>query len=239
MLVMIHGIGDCGADMAPVTDVLSGQLHTYAPSRRPLPASATFDDTVEDFLKQLDEEKIGPAYLLGYSFGGLIALTIAHRHPERVRGVIGLAAKVIYDERTMKHLRHIISADRLRQTIGHKVPAYERRWGMDLADIAASAMGMYESFAAKPPLADRELRAIEAPVLLISGERDQVTSPAETRRLAELIPDARFEFFPGGAHPLRAVPADQVKTAVLRFVREVEKGQFAMPAEERARAWLG
>jgi pimeloyl-ACP methyl ester carboxylesterase len=244
MIIMIHGIGDCGADLAPVSEVLAEAIPIYAPSRRPLPAAATFDDTVEDFLKQLDEAKIGPSFFLGYSFGGLIALTIAHRYPQRC-AASSPCREVIYDDRTMNHLRHIISRDRLRQTIGPKVPVFERRWGMTIAELAESAMGIYDSFAAKPPLSDDDLRAIQAPVLLVSGEQDQVTSRNENAAPGGHAPESAGGILPGQAHPIGRVPAAQVKEAVIRFVAEVEEGRFAgtrqaQPAKQpKERAWLG
>jgi pimeloyl-ACP methyl ester carboxylesterase len=40
----------------------------------------------------LDAEGLAPAYVCGESFGSTIALTVARRHPERVRGLVLLSA---------------------------------------------------------------------------------------------------------------------------------------------------
>ncbi len=243
MIILVHGIGDSGEDLRPLNDALSGAVPTFAPTRRPLAADATFEQTVEDFVEQLGSAATGPAFFLGYSFGGLIAFAIARRHPQLVKGVIGLAPKIFYDERTMAHLRHIISADYLRKSVPHKVAVYEKRWGMDLETLAGSAMRMYKSFSETPPLSDDDLRAIAAPVLLVSGTEDPVVPEAEIKRLAELLPDASSSLFPGPAHPIAAVPTHHVRTAVLKFVGEVTQTpgkptSGAVTGTTAARAWL-
>ena len=45
-----------------------------------------------------------------------------------------------------------------------------------------------------------ELPAVRQPALVIAGERDRLTPAEAGRRLADALPDARFELLPGAAH---------------------------------------
>ena len=51
-------------------------------------AQGGVEGLAERALAALDEVTEGPAFICGESFGGTVALTLAHQHPERVRGLI-------------------------------------------------------------------------------------------------------------------------------------------------------
>lgn len=54
-----------------------------------------------------------------------------------------------------------------------------------------------------------EIRKVEAPVLVLQGDRDLQVSPVDARALAEARPDARLAILPGVNHILKAAPADR------------------------------
>ena len=57
-------------------------------SDRTQPADTiTIDDWVDDACAVLDASELGPAHLFAPNHGGLVALTLAARHPDRVRSV--------------------------------------------------------------------------------------------------------------------------------------------------------
>lgn len=57
--------------------------------RSDLPATGySIPDMADDLLALLDHLGLERVHLMGHSFGGAIALLLAHRHPERVRSVI-------------------------------------------------------------------------------------------------------------------------------------------------------
>lgn len=58
-------------------------------------------DWAADAEAVLDRLTAGPQILVGSSMGGLIALLIARRHPERVAGLIGIAAAPDFTEDSM------------------------------------------------------------------------------------------------------------------------------------------
>ncbi|MFO0881126.1 MAG: alpha/beta hydrolase [Gemmataceae bacterium] len=52
------------------------------------PDGYTSADLAEDFAALHEALQLGPAYLVGHSFGGVVALEAALRYPDRVKGVI-------------------------------------------------------------------------------------------------------------------------------------------------------
>ena len=92
-LVLLHGLPGRWQEFTPVLPALILQWHMYAldyrgqgksgrsPGRY---ASRYYIEDIEAFLQQLGE----PAILFGVSAGGMVALGVAARNPEMVRGII-------------------------------------------------------------------------------------------------------------------------------------------------------
>jgi pimeloyl-ACP methyl ester carboxylesterase len=92
-LVMLHGGAWCWQEFLSLIPTLARRWHTYAVDLRGngrsgwVPETYRLQDFVEDnaeFLEQLE----APAVLVGHSIGGVVALMLASRCPERVRALI-------------------------------------------------------------------------------------------------------------------------------------------------------
>jgi pimeloyl-ACP methyl ester carboxylesterase len=67
-------------------------------SARPSDAAAYMDDEfVEDAAAVLDAAGSEKAFLVGLSAGGRYALALAARYPERVRGIVDIAGRLMFD----------------------------------------------------------------------------------------------------------------------------------------------
>ena len=63
-----------------------------------------------------------------------------------------------------------------------------------------------------------ELGAIRCPTLVVCGEADQVTPPAEMRRMADAIPGAAFAILPGAGHLPPVEAPDAFERALAPFL---------------------
>jgi pimeloyl-ACP methyl ester carboxylesterase len=66
------------------------------------------------------------------------------------------------------------------------------------------------------------LRHLDIPTLVIGGTADVLTPPAEARRIARLIPNARLELLAGGGHMLMLERTEEVNRLITDFAREVQ-----------------
>ena len=64
----------------------------------------------------------------------------------------------------------------------------------------------------------RDLPSITAPTLVIAGEQDPATPPEHGRRIADLIPGARFEVISPAAHLATIERPDLTTAMILRFL---------------------
>lgn len=231
-LIVLHGANGSWEEMAPLIKPLVAHfdlraINLLGHGGRLVPDSLTIEALADDLLGWLKAEGIERAFFLGYSLGGYLALHLARHHPERALGVAAIAPKVVFDEALVAHTSYLADPARLSRPGNPRKSELERLHGADKWEaVTLNVRRLFQSFGERPPLSDDELRQLATPVLVLNGDRDQIVSVAETRRIVELLPNARLGLFPGPAHPLRSVPVLPAVRAIRRFIEEVAAGPF-------------
>ncbi len=175
--------------------VLAVDLPGHARSA-PLPAGATVDDFAAAAASVLEAEGVGRALIAGHSFGGLVALALARRRPELVRGLLlvspagistasRLVEAVVVASTTIRPARAVA---RFRHRWADRAwyrRALFRPWFVADAD-ALGARATHGLLAAHEQHTDtlragramvagdprRDLAAVTCPVLVLWGSRD-------------------------------------------------------------------
>lgn len=226
-LVIVHGANSSAREMAPLTDRLPPDgpffvLNLLGHGGRALAADLSVPAIAADLLSQCDAAGIGAADWFGYSFGGLVALWIAAHHPDRVRSVATLAAKVVYDDRAITHVTHLLDPDRLG-AIPRGAELAETHDPQDWRALARTNRAMFERFGSASPLDTDAIRRVGPPVLLMAGLKDPLVAGPETGALARLLPNVVTGILPGTCHPLRQAPLDTVLHTLARFRADPER----------------
>jgi pimeloyl-ACP methyl ester carboxylesterase len=170
---------------------LQGHGHT-ADTGRPM----TIEALAGDVVALLDQLGIARADLFGFSLGGLVACAVAVGAPHRVGKLILASADV---HRPPGRASAPLDDDRM--------PTPADFQGMrDAYDAVAPDPAHFEEFAAKNEAMVHtflgwtdELRTLQMPTLLISGDRDFSPLP-DVVELFELLPDAQLAVLPGTTH---------------------------------------
>jgi pimeloyl-ACP methyl ester carboxylesterase len=189
---------------------LQGHGHT-ADTDRPMTIEAMADDVVA----LLDHLGIAEADLFGFSLGGLVACAVALGAPARV-GKLILASADAYRP-----------ADRESAPLDDdRMPAPADFQAMrDAYDAVAPEPAHFDEFAAKastmvvhefPGWTD-ELRSLEAPTLLLFGDRDFMPLP-DVVEMFQLLPNARLAVLPGTTHVGVTRRASEVLALITPFL---------------------
>lgn len=220
-IVLLHGANGCKAEMQPWCEALnslgfrSHAISLAGHGGRAIPPALTMSEFTQDALTQLDQMGLRtPVIVLGYSFGGLIALNLARNHPERVRGIVSLATKYVFDSATIGHFTHLLQVPRLIGLPHRREHLTKVHYPNDWRKLVEALHGFFSALAIQPPLSDADLRAIHCPTLVLSGARDQLVSAAETQALARSLRRARLAMFDGIAHPVTAIPVAGLAKAI-------------------------
>ncbi|MEV6218153.1 alpha/beta fold hydrolase [Nocardia sp. NPDC051833] len=213
---------------------------------RPRRDAYTLADMADDVYWLLDHLDIGAAHVVGMSMGGMIAQTLAARHPERVvtltsifsttgnskvgqpawstKARLGARPPRTTDQAVDRHLallRHIGS------TTFPPDPALECRWAAG-AWIRGAGPRAHEGIArqigAIQASGDRtvELRTIAAPTLVIHGDTDLMVHPSGGRATAVAVPGARYLEIPGMRHHLAPGVLDRLARVITDHARTTQ-----------------
>jgi pimeloyl-ACP methyl ester carboxylesterase len=204
---------------------MSGRPPTIAQllARSGRAARYSLGDMADDAAALLNELELAPAHVIGASMGGMIAQTLAARHPETVRSLVSIMSTtgsrrsgqpalrvypIFLRRRPPGREAFIEHMERLFTVIGS--PGFPR----DPEDMHAIATASYErdhdiagpgrQLAAIIAAGDRtaELKGITAPTLVIHGSADPLIAPSGGRATARAIPGAELMVVEGMGHDL-------------------------------------
>ena len=218
-VVLVHGLGvsstyfePLGALLAPSRRVVVPDLPGWGRSerpRRPLGVEGT-----AEVLGGLVRRVGGPVPLVANSYGAQVALALADAEPDLVGGLvlIGPTVDPAYRGWTRHAWRLAVDATReppsLWPTIAHDYARMGPR--RVLATAGAALRDRPES----------RLPRLVAPVLVLRGERDAITTEPWCRRLASLAPHGRFVEIRGASHAAHVSRAPVVASLVEAFLAE-------------------
>lgn len=190
----------------------------------------TLENNVEDMeaLRQyLGLERIG---LLGFSYGGMVALTYASRYPNHVSQLIPvvtaadsrfltlaqakLAREGTPEQQAIAQLLwdgQFASEQQLQEYFQLLGPLYSLTFDLE------KSMDVWRRVIFNPEAINQafggflrtyDIRAalpqISAPTLVVGAEKDWICPPQFSREIAQAIPNARLEIVPNSGHSIRA-----------------------------------
>jgi pimeloyl-ACP methyl ester carboxylesterase len=186
-------------------------------------------DMADDAVGLLDHLDIESAHVVGASMGGMIAQTMAARHPDRVRSLTSIMSNT-GSRWTGQPSFRVYSAFLAKPPKGREayiergIKLFKLVGGRGFGDISEevrdsagkqydrgiNTAGTGRQLAAILASGDRtaELRTIAAPTLVIHGDQDKLVGPSGGRATKRAIPEARGmkiegmgHFMPRGAWP--------------------------------------
>jgi pimeloyl-ACP methyl ester carboxylesterase len=196
-------------------------------SRSKRAARYTLADMADDAAGLLRELGLSPAHVIGASMGGMIAQTLAARHPDQVRSLTSIMSNTGALTNGQPALRlypfflrrpaigreqYIAHFERLFTAIGSTGLPREPEEIRELAALSYDRdhdpAGAGRQLAAIIASGDRtrELRKVVAPTLVVHGTADPLVRPSGGRATARAIKGAKLMTVPGMGHDLpRAV----------------------------------
>jgi pimeloyl-ACP methyl ester carboxylesterase len=221
-VVLLHGaFGGASSFFAQTPALVAAGYRVYAPERRghmhtpdvegPLTYSVMADDTIA----YLDQEVRGPAHLVGWSDGAVVALLVAQRRPDLVGRMVLIGQ---YYNSTGKQPDSTLEQDLSSpDALGFLRDEYARV-SPDGADHFPVVHGKtLRMILTEPEIDLASLREVEVPALVLQGDRDEVTVE-HSREVVAALRDARLAVLPG-THGLPLESPEVVNPLVVQFLR--------------------
>jgi pimeloyl-ACP methyl ester carboxylesterase len=218
-LLLVHGLGVSGAVFQPLLPTLSARYQALVPDLRGhgqsqrLPSPDNIERLAADLENLLDILGISSCYALGYASGGAVVQQLAHRQPQRLRGMALVCAQAHstasireqIERRLRPELFRLLGASGMGRLAAHTgsprgtpTEAYDfvrntmaPNDGRRIAPVARSLQG----FDSRP-----WLHEIACPALVVGGTADSTTPAQHARELAAALPNAELHMIPGAGH---------------------------------------
>ncbi|WP_433466347.1 alpha/beta fold hydrolase [Spirillospora sp. CA-128828] len=235
-LVLIHGVGldrtmwdRCLPELARRHRVTAVDLRGHGRSPRAEPGT-----TLADLAADVADMTAGPAHVVGFSLGALVAQELALALPGRVRSltlVSSVARRGPEEAAAVRARLERAAADfdgSARAAVDRWFSAEwsarepelrERVLTTLLSNDRTSYLACYEIFGTADRLLWPRLGGVAAPTLAVTGSDDPGSTPAMTRRLASAISGARSLIIPGARHLLPLERPAELSHAIENHVR--------------------
>jgi pimeloyl-ACP methyl ester carboxylesterase len=211
LVLFLHAVGGDSTFWEPQVHALRGAYEPLAIDLVRRASEVSMAGFADDAVRAITEAGHEDAHLVGLSMGGVVALEVYRRYPERVRSLTlantwayqpegaartawaeEMLGKMTLPEFSRMSLPGLFAPDTRRELVERCVAVESRK------DPEAYLTCWREMFKA-------DLRAlvprIRVPVLLVGGELDAITPtrPLLTR-IQELLPSAKLVDLPGASH---------------------------------------
>jgi pimeloyl-ACP methyl ester carboxylesterase len=188
-------------------------------ARAPMTPPASCAAWLDELLGQLSDR---PAHLVGYSYGGWIAMNQAIRAPDRVASITLLdpAGLTKLDARFWFWLSVSGLATLTPMPIRRRLARWLDLSGLLEPELMTLMWAGTRGYHAEPKfpgvLTDDELRAIDVPALLVTGARSAMLTPAEARARGSVMPHAEVAVVPGNHGGFNRI--DEVNDRISAFI---------------------
>lgn len=191
----------------------------------------------------LDALGTGPVVAAGHSLGGAVAIALAARRPDAVRGLILLSSceKMPDSDGAAERLLAALPGPLRRMVFFSMAKKVLFAPG---APAGAVTLGMDELRSCRPETMLKDMRAaramdlaepaarLDVPTLILCGSRDKLTPPALSARLSALIPRSRLRIIEDAGHMLPLECPDRVNQEILQFAGALGAPSVAVAAVE-------
>ncbi len=193
--------------------------HGHSPD---VEAPFSYREMAEDTAALIRDLGFGPVDVVGHSDGGNVALLLAARHPTLVRRVAVSGAN-LRASRPPEELQRRAAMPEAQ--VAERLSAFRN----EFVRVAPDGAQRWAGFAAKSwrlwltpvVITAEDLRAIQAPVLVMAGDRD-IVPLEETLELYRGLARGQLLVLPGTGHDTFVQRPDAVNAALRRFFDAAE-----------------
>ena len=227
-LLLLHGGMGSTADFAELVPLLADDYRVICMDSRGHGRSTRGDVPLsyqrleQDTLAVLDGLGIARADVMGFSDGGITGLRLAAHHPDRVGTLFTIgsdwqlpeASRVFNSQVTPQWWR-----DRNPDGPYSEAAYAEKNPEPDFERLVTENVAMWTDNTSTPGYPGEDVRTITAPIVMIRGTDDHLSSHDLAIALQEVLPGAALHEFPDAGHGVAASRPAEVATIIRRAPR--------------------
>ena len=211
-LLLVHGNGGSIGSLAAQIDYFRDRYQVIAMDSRDQGRSGdsaeqlTYEKMTDDLAALIDRLGVGPVDVLGWSDGGIEALLLGMRHPDKIKRLVAMAPNLNPSEDAL-YPDAIAST---REALA-SMPVETRETAEGRRELKTTEMMLVE-----PNIDAAELDAIDAPTLIIVADHD-VVRPEHAVEIYEHLPNGELEILQNATHTAPQDDPDRFNRTVEQF----------------------
>lgn len=230
-VVLLHSVGANSLQWHFVVEELSQDRVVYAldtigtagrsVQTAPLSTEPAFATWISDVLNELGLDRV---HLVGYSHGAWHAVLMALHARDRLESVTLIEPGGVFDKPSWGVLFKMIRFGMRRTDQNMRKMNEWMTPGYDIPEsqfaCAKEALNYRPGIGWARVLKDDEVRSITVPALVIYGAETVVATPElAAARVADLLPRAEVQVYPGAGHGILGQIPDRVIPRILQFIQ--------------------
>jgi pimeloyl-ACP methyl ester carboxylesterase len=171
--------------------------------------------SIDGWAGRILDEVDGDLVAVGASMGGYVALAMARRAPERIRGLLLAGSRATADPPDRRAVRdEMIRVVREEGIVG---------WNREFAPPGPPDRETDELVRGIEALRDRPdatdvVASFTGPLVVVVGDQDDILPVDEARQIAESAPNGRLEVVEGAGHVVSADAPDEFNRILLELL---------------------
>jgi pimeloyl-ACP methyl ester carboxylesterase len=208
----------------------------------------------DDVLALLDELELQQVSIFGLSLGGMVALAVAMRAPERVTKLVVANAstgdyigmrisakamlRLVREGRQRGLQSTLLEVLTSRKIVKDRGPQLLNQWNEILAEEGFPAVSVVKQLLAAARFRVRgKLDGQQVPTLILYGTQDQFVPRRNSRKLHELIPHSKLKAIRGVGHEISIGREDELVRILREFCQPVRaSGSSSAKSAKRRRS---
>ena len=241
-IIALHGIGGSTNSFAPQASLGHSELNFIAWNMPGYGASpglqiTSFEALADALMSVINELHLNQVHLMGHSIGGMVALEVAARHPDRIASLALLGTTSAFGGRDDTFKKQFLDARLAPLEAGQSMHALARQFVPEIIgsnpnpDAIANAV---ESMQAVPvdtykaimsclvTFNRREsLAELTMPCCLIAGSEDTNAPAATMHKMADKISNSSFHVIESAGHLLNLEHPQATNSLLQHFYQEI------------------
>ena len=176
------------------------------------------DHFMENVAAYLADHKLDTVDIFGYSLGGYVASQLAQQQPGRVRRIVALSTKFLWDEATAERECKQLDVEKIKA----KVPRFaemlaQRHTAEGWENVVNRTQDLLRSNAADGGLPPEFMVTLPHPIRILVGDRDHTVPLEESAAIYRALQQGELEVLPNTPHPFERVSLERLVISLREF----------------------
>ena len=162
----------------------------------------------DDVIKLLDKLNLDSFYIVGHSMGGLLALLICEKYPEKIKKAVSIASLYNVKGINFKNNKYdFLTEEGFKKNTDRHANFYLKVFNhsysrIDEEEKFKKTKTLLENYKESlyPQISLGQLEKIKTPILIVVAEKDQLIKPEHTKEIATVLENGTLLIFPNANH---------------------------------------